>query len=92
MLARQRTKEGGRVAAATARDLLRATLHMKWPTRVDTVNLGERLLLRRAGSAECVPARFIPGASDSLTKLHGFTEDGERMVGYARGGDTSRRT
>jgi dienelactone hydrolase len=50
---------------APARDLLRATLHVKWPASVDTINLGEQLLLRRSGSAECVPARFIPGASDS---------------------------
>jgi hypothetical protein len=59
------------VAALTpgaARDLLRATLHVQWPSGVTTFGNGEVVLLQRGGSGERVPARWISSAArvDSL--------------------------
>jgi hypothetical protein len=56
------------VAALTpdvARDLLRATLHVQWPSGVTRLGTGEVLLLQRGGSGERVPARWITGVADS---------------------------
>ena len=54
------------VAALTlgeARDLLRATLHVQWPSGVTILGNGEVLLLQRGGSGERVPAHWISGAA-----------------------------
>jgi hypothetical protein len=49
-----------------AQDLLRATLHVQWPSGVTIFRMGEVLLLQRGGSGERVPARWVSGAADSL--------------------------
>jgi hypothetical protein len=57
------------VAALTpraARDLLRATLHVQWPSAVTTSKMGEVLLLQRGTSGERVPARWVTGDAGSL--------------------------
>jgi len=49
-----------------AQDLLRATLHVQWPSGVTIFRMGEVLFLQRGGSGERVPARWVSGAADSL--------------------------